>query len=1109
MQTLKRLFKALNIQEHEIPLVGLLFIYSVLIGIMRIFALIPSISIFLERYSAAQLPYVYILAGIVTVPVGAIYLRLGRVMKTVPLVIMNLAFLGGVTLLFRIGLGMEGTKWPALAFLGWYFLLFSLSSLSFWNIASLLLDVRQGKRLFALITTGEVLALATGGILGNVLVRFVSAADLIYFSVLAAMLGVGMIFILKRKFPDNFSQESPKSTEPQAKHQKTGKQVVFTRYTLLLMAYFCISEFLFFFIDNAFNDVVRARYSSAEKLAQFFGLYNTVVALTGFVMRFFIAGPVLKRFGIIVGLMAMPLLLMVGSSIVVIGGMYHLALIIFFAMFMTKVTDRTMRGIQFSSLVTLYKPLLNRAGPTQNFTEGMAVPFAGGLAGLLLLILFEWFQVDATHLSMVSALIALTWVWVAWLVYQEYVKLLPKTLIHRRVEGMNATGNNAFNAPLLDMDDTTVKHLIKELESEHANRVIHAMDYLEEIEYPKARELLLKMLQHKDVHVVIEGIRRIEKYHYEPGFKPILQLLQHLESPQGSKLPVMQNPDNQSLVIQLKANAIRVLCTLGQDGVKTGLEFLKSSQTELQQGAIVGLLRSGNIAGVVKAGAILMDELESKLPEKRYHAAKLLAESEISEFHQAVSDLMKDPVLEVRLAALEAAGQLKHPYLIAGIVELLQQPETMEQATKALSKCGVAALPEIEKLLNSGLRDEFILLKLIRLVGMMKDKQTLPFLLRHLHYPDEDIRHAVIIALDVTGYHPGHKELNLLEKEIKKEVADAIWALSAMADLEHQPECEQLLRALNSELNQNRKRIILLLSFIFDRQKILQTWYNYGGGDKEKRSYALETLENLIPRAIKQMIFPLLEDGQATEILEQLIDEFPHQRLTPEDRVMELLQHDNKWITTWTKCCAIEVAAKTVPTKCEQPLVELLTHGEQVVCEMAIWGLWRANAFILESATFREKLSIPIKRVLMTLKSAGDYVPITQKTAFLKRIQLFDKLDELVLFNLIPALQEEVYQAGETVFEKDDDGDALYVIKKGEVEVIIDEHRRFRMTEGDFFGEFTVLVQEPRTATVKSTTQTLLYKLNKDFVYSLVSDNIEIAKSLIQVILMRLVKQKK
>lgn len=68
-----------------------------------------------------------------------------------------------------------------------------------------------------------------------------------------------------------------------------------------------------------------------------------------------------------------------------------------------------------------------------------------------------------------------------------------------------------------------------------------------------------------------------------------------------------------------------------------------------------------------------------------------------------------------------------------------------------------------------------------------------------------------------------------------------------------------------------------------------------------------------------------------------------------------------------------------------------------------------------------------------------------------------------------------VYDPGQAIVTQGDDGDSMFVIQSGEVEVVKDLDGREvllgTMGPGDFFGEMALFQNEPRSATVRAATE--------------------------------------
>jgi len=71
---------------------------------------------------------------------------------------------------------------------------------------------------------------------------------------------------------------------------------------------------------------------------------------------------------------------------------------------------------------------------------------------------------------------------------------------------------------------------------------------------------------------------------------------------------------------------------------------------------------------------------------------------------------------------------------------------------------------------------------------------------------------------------------------------------------------------------------------------------------------------------------------------------------------------------------------------------------------------------------------------------------------------------------------------GEYICREDEPGDAFYVILAGSVEIYVEKINKFltNLSAGAFFGELSLLLGIPRTATVRTTAETILFAIDRD-----------------------------
>jgi len=99
----------------------------------------------------------------------------------------------------------------------------------------------------------------------------------------------------------------------------------------------------------------------------------------------------------------------------------------------------------------------------------------------------------------------------------------------------------------------------------------------------------------------------------------------------------------------------------------------------------------------------------------------------------------------------------------------------------------------------------------------------------------------------------------------------------------------------------------------------------------------------------------------------------------------------------------------------------------------------------------------------------------------LARNQILKEASPIFLHNLALCLTPLTVEAGETIIRAGDTGREMYYICRGEVEVL-DAHGKTigKMCEGQTFGEISLLLNVPRSATIKAARQCALFVLKHE-----------------------------
>jgi CRP-like cAMP-binding protein len=87
----------------------------------------------------------------------------------------------------------------------------------------------------------------------------------------------------------------------------------------------------------------------------------------------------------------------------------------------------------------------------------------------------------------------------------------------------------------------------------------------------------------------------------------------------------------------------------------------------------------------------------------------------------------------------------------------------------------------------------------------------------------------------------------------------------------------------------------------------------------------------------------------------------------------------------------------------------------------------------------------------------------------LARLSLFADVPHPQLEALAHSFEEEVFAEGQRVIRQDVTGGGVYVILDWDAKIAIDGQERAHLSRGDFFGEISILTDEPPTADVIAT----------------------------------------
>jgi CRP-like cAMP-binding protein len=122
----------------------------------------------------------------------------------------------------------------------------------------------------------------------------------------------------------------------------------------------------------------------------------------------------------------------------------------------------------------------------------------------------------------------------------------------------------------------------------------------------------------------------------------------------------------------------------------------------------------------------------------------------------------------------------------------------------------------------------------------------------------------------------------------------------------------------------------------------------------------------------------------------------------------------------------------------------------------------------------------------------------------LSSFTLFADLSRPELEGMVHTFEEEWFAAGQTVVHQGFTGTGFYVILEGDASVRIDGEERAKLARGDFFGELSVLLDEPPVADVVALTPMRALVLARDALDEVLLQHPQVCLRMLQGTLRRL-----
>ncbi|MFP4025392.1 MAG: hypothetical protein ACLFVR_12785 [Thiohalospira sp.] len=1018
---------ALNIEKTEKASVFLFLLQSVFLGIFYGAFDVGAHALFLSVYPASMIPNAYVISGIVGIVITTVYAKIQNRLPFSTLAVFNLLFISIITAILRIAFNF--TESNELIFLIFVMMgpLNIIAMLGFWGAVGRIFTLRQGKRLFGLIDSGQIFGaiLSTFAIPVLIAVGF-QQKNLLFLSSISILCALIIQLFISAKFNLN------KQIAVIQSKQKNLGELLQDKYILYMALFVVLSMLAAFFIQYSFLTVTKENYPDHDNLTQFLGAFTGSLLLFTFLFKTFVYSKLMKAYGLKVSILISSFLLGIFTIIAVLIGTlggYDAAaksfIFFFLIIALSRLFSKALKdSVEVPSFKILYQSLKAEIRHNvQAYVDGTINEIAALSAGLMLaaLSLFEFFKL--IHFSYSLIIILIAWFIVARKLYQQYQISLKKSLAeYKGTRDEEVESISEFIEKNIDKELANQENFIANLEMEYA---LHPL---------KFEDKFKNLISHKNKKIKTLAIDKIAEDNIINAFDSISSLL---------------NTDS-------------------DDDVKDKCKVL---------------LESFNVKLDKSPGKRkIIDLSKSKIPEERILAAFLMGNFYQNDFFVYLKALLRDLDKQVKIAAIKSTARINKPEFCPLIIEYLENESVYQYVFDALLHFNEKALPYLDQFFYKTGTNHRSLIRIIKIMGQIGGVKAIEFLLKKINHPNEEVLLHVLFALKQCGYRADEKSLNKIHQLLETHIGVMAWNIAAKQTLIEYNFEGILTEAINEELVANYDLLYLLLSIAYDAKSIMHVKENIESGTSEGISYALELLDLFIYEDIKPKLIPIVEDINATEKVRQLQNFYPVEILSLDDLIISIINRDVNYTNIWTKACAIFSFKDLEIDKIPDDLIAHLFNPVDLLRQTSAIIIYNEDkeAFKNIRPRINEKYIDDLDQTITRFqKSTNDL--LIEKTIFLKKTDIFNRVDYRYLFHLAKKLNEIVFGSNLSItYSYNELKDKILFIHGNSVMFYTDQNKPIVLYPGRVYFLKELILNKGQSFSIERKEDSTVYYIEKN-----------------------------
>lgn len=1021
--------RALNIEKNEQSSVFILIIQSVFIGFFAGSFDVGAQSLFLSVYDASLIPKAFVLSGVVGIFITSVYTRLQARMKFSGFALINYIFIALITLLLRLGFEFTDDKRLVFAVFVMMGPLTIISFLGFWGTVGRLYTLRQGKRLFGLIDTGQIL--------GIIIVSFaIPVLITLHFKVLNTLLvgtvSIILALVLQIIITNRFSFQR---VEQKSESKDNFLSLFRNHYTLLMALFIVFSVVAAFFVHFSFLTVLESNYPDPNALASFLGAFMGTLTIFTILIKTFVYGRLMKTYGLKLALIISPILLCLFTFIAaIIGSIYGYTIasasfaFFFLLIVLSKLFAKSLKdSIEVPASKILYQSL--DAGIRYNVQariDGTVNELAAFSSGLLLTGLGLIAFVKIIHFSWFLLFILIIWAFVGARLYAAYKLSLGSSL--EKFQKLSMDGHSELSVTekiIPGTSDPAKVSAVLEFAPQSWNGYISKNFNGLLKENDKIRSMTFSIIDDLDLK---EKGEQLEKYSKD------------LTAAQRSRLKIMMQ-------------RFRI------DSIKTGEEEIRE------------LLKSDN-------------------PDDRKKGLIIITEKSDPKYFPRIVPMFRDPSPSVRISAIRSAGILNRKDFVTYLIDMLEDPGYYSYAFNALASMSDAILENLEHGFHkTGITDKGMI-RITRIVVSIGTPEAATYLFRKLDHYNRNVFSSAVKGIQKIGITPDENEKSKIFSALYKICGINAWNLTARYSLRDFEAGAELAIALDEEISENYDLIYSLLSIAYDPSTVFHIRKNLESGTSEGIGFAIELLDLFVDEPVKPFLFPLLDDSPVSEKVRLLQSEYPVEPMKPEQLLTSIINRDYNQINPFTRLSAIHALNRIEGYLPGKDLVAQMFNSDPLLREEASAMVYKLDSKLYSEVLRRLPVSYKLS-VEEFLRSAGteEESGHFRKFRYLRAMEIFSNFKNHQLLDIARKFELHKFEQNEDLparnFFKPNQ---ILLLVEGNLHIETG-NGNLNFVNGDLVDSSQFINPDNRFAIIKEGTRVRIMLLEKSCLQELIFDD--------------------